>query len=130
MIARRFYIELGKLLYAIADIDGAISEKERIALKQSVKDELLPLENYNDEYGTDLAYYTEFEFDFLDENRPDPETALDSFLNFIQEYKYSFDDKLKNVCMKLSTGLASSFHGINSKEKKLLDRVKSELDSL
>ena len=39
MIYREFYSELGKLLYAVADIDGVITEKEKKKLKEIVKKE-------------------------------------------------------------------------------------------
>jgi hypothetical protein len=63
MIPKHFYIEFGKVLYALAVADGYISEKEKNAVIQLVKDKLAPLEDVPDQFGTDLAFYTEFAFD-------------------------------------------------------------------
>lgn len=64
MKKRMFYAQLGKLLYAAANTDGVISHKEKEALEQIVRKELLPEEAQKDEFGTNIAYYTDFEFDF------------------------------------------------------------------
>ena len=73
MLYKNFYSELGKLLYAVADIDGVITQAEKKALHEIVKKELVPAEKHTDEFGTDAAYYAEIEFEYLDEEQMDAE---------------------------------------------------------
>jgi uncharacterized tellurite resistance protein B-like protein len=65
---RKFYSELGKLLYAIAAVDGRIHAKESATMKRVVSEQLVPQEASTDHFGTDQAYITEFEFDVMAEN--------------------------------------------------------------
>ena len=77
---KEFYSELGKLLYAVADIDHVITQKEKKALTDIVKKELAPTEVHKDAFGTGTAYYTAMEFDILDDEIADSETAFNSFI--------------------------------------------------
>ncbi len=52
MLYKKFYSELGKLLYAVAEIDGIITNKEKKALLEIVKKELVPADNHIDKFGT------------------------------------------------------------------------------
>src|SRR5690606_13704785 len=79
MLYRQFYSELGKLLYAVADVDGMISQKEKKALQELVRKELVPVEKHTDKFGTDVAFYAEIEFDFLEDSMVEPEEAFESF---------------------------------------------------
>lgn len=124
-----FYSELGKLLYAIAKADGRVGEKEYDALKTIVKEELLALEDSRDQYGTDNAYYTEMEFEFLEENYGDANTAFNSFLDFLQTHRSSFSPKLKLLTSRLSERIAKSEYGINQKEKKYLEKLFEKMNA-
>ena len=130
MIYREFYSELGKLLYAIADIDGFISKKEKRKLLEIVKKELVPVEMLKDEFGTDIAYYSEMEFDFLDGEIGDPESAFESFIDFVEEHHTAFDKKMKNVCMRIAKELAFEYRATNKKEKILIEKLKEKLDKI
>ena len=65
MQAQLFYKELGRLLYAVAAVDGTVSPKEVETIKRVVKKRLVPVEAGMDHFGSDQAYITEFEFDVL-----------------------------------------------------------------
>lgn len=128
MINETFYAELGKLLYAMAYVDGLISPAEKRKLQDIVKNELTLSESHIDQYGTNVAYYTEIEFDFLDEEMADSEAAFDSFINFMETHHTAFDDSLKTVCLHVINQLASVYKGINSKEKQLLNKLKKSFE--
>ena len=130
MLYRQFYSELGKLLYAIADIDGVISKKERETLKQLVKKELAPEEGHKDEFGIDVAYYTEIEFDFLDEMIIEPQVAFDSFINFIEDHKTAIDKRMIEATRRVATKLAESYYHTSKREKELLNKLNRKLDGL
>jgi len=126
----QFYSELGKLLYAIADADGNISEKEKTAVKELVKKELVPLEPTMDEFGTDAGYYAEFEFDIMDESVTDPEDAFESFLNYVEDHKTAIDSSMIDKAKKLATRVAEAHHHTNKKERQLLEKLNKKLSEI
>ena len=130
MIYKEFYTELGKLLYAVAKADGKVGVKEFDAMKLIVKQELVPLENSRDQFGTDNAFYTEMEFEYLEENFGDANSAFDSFINFIDLHHSAITPDLKILIESISKKLAASEFGINKKEKSLLDKLDAKLSAL
>ncbi len=64
---KTFYQQIGNLLYAISAIDGSVNPREIEKIKEVVKDQLLPIENSEDEFGMDAAFLAEFQFDFCSE---------------------------------------------------------------
>lgn len=127
---KKFYSELGKLLYAIANIDGKIAPAERKKLHEMVNKELVPFEKHTDEHGTDAAFYTEIEFDFLDEHLNDPNAAFESFLQYIDDHHSAIDTHLVQVTRKVASALADVYHHTNKKEKLLLNRLDIKLNEL
>jgi hypothetical protein len=130
MIYKDFYSELGKLLYAVADIDGVITQEEKIALQKIVKKELVPAESHKDEFGTDAAWYAQIEFDYLDEEISDAEAAFNSFIDFVEEHHTAFDEKMKKVCIHVAQELADAYHKTNKKEKALIGELKDKLEKI
>lgn len=124
---KEYYSQLGKLLYAIADIDQVISIKEKNKLLEIVKNELLPIENRQDEFGTNLAYYAEFEFDFLDEEIMDASSVFQSFIDFLEMHQTAIDEHTKKVTLQIAEELAAAYYNTNFKEKILLDKLKYTL---
>ena len=102
MLYKDFYSELGKLLYAVADIDGVITQSEKKVLHEIVRKELVPAEKHKDEFGTDAAYYAEIEFEYLDEEIGDADAAFNSFIDFVEEHHTAFDAKMKKVCLHVA----------------------------
>lgn len=125
-----FYSELGKLLYAVADIDHVITQKEKKALYDIVKNELVPSERHTDQFNTDVAFYTEMEFDFLDESIADTEAAFNSFIDFVEDHHTAFDERMKKTSLHVVKELAQAYHGTNKKEKVLIDELKEKLNKI
>ena len=122
-----FYSEFGKLMYAVADVDGVISKKEKKEMMEMVANELVPAEEHKDERGMNDAHYAEIEFDILDEQMSDPESAFESFIEFIEEHHTALDDNMKKICLKVANKLAEAYHGTNKKEKLLIQKLKDHL---
>ena len=125
-----FYSELGKLMYAIAKADGKVGSGEYTTLKKIVKEELMPLEGSTDEYGTDNAFYTEMEFDYLEDNFGDPTLAFNSFLDYVEAHKSTFNAKIVDLVKRISSRIASSEFGIDEKEQQYLDKLNTKLKGL
>jgi hypothetical protein len=130
MIYKHFYAELGKLLYAVADVDGMITKAEKEALKRIVREQLVPGEKHNDEFGSDAAWYAEMQFDFMDEEMRDPAEAFESFISFVEDHHTAFSDQLKKTCMEVTATIAKAYHGTNKKEKALLDSLRKKLQQI
>ncbi len=130
MLYQQFYSELGKLLYAIADADKIITKQEKQRLLEMVKNELAPKEKHKDGFDTNAATYTEIEFDIMEGLMADPEIALESFLNYIEDHYTAFDDRIKRVWIRVAKEVANAHQGINEKEKKLLDKLVNKLKTL
>jgi hypothetical protein len=130
MVYKQFYSALGKLLYSIASADGAISNEEKETLENVVRKELLPLKKGKDEFGTEAAFYTEFEFEILDDAIMEPEVAFESFINFIEKHKTGIDNRLISVTRKISSEIAESYYHKNEREKKLLEKLNQKLNEI
>lgn len=130
MLYKEFYSELGKLLYAVSDIDGAISEAEKKKLQDVVKNELVPAESHIDDFGTNAGFYSEMEFDFLDEEIGDAEAAFESFIDFVEEHHTAFDERMRKVSLHLMKELAQAYYGTNKKEKELIQKAKKILNEI
>jgi uncharacterized tellurite resistance protein B-like protein len=130
MDLREFYSETGKLLYAVAESDGMITSRERVELHNLIQSRLAQRETHTDEFGTNDAWYTEFEFEVAEEQGMTAEDAFNSFAEFIDENRNKLDKDLKEVCMILADRLAASYHHTNKKEKHIIQRLKETLYSL
>jgi uncharacterized tellurite resistance protein B-like protein len=127
MLYTEFYGELGKLLYAVADVDGVITQKEKKALRDIVSKQLVPTEKHTDAFGTDTAFYAEAEFDFLESQDADAETAFNSFIDFVEDHHTAFDGRMIEVCLKVANKIASAYKRKNRREKVLAEKLKEKL---
>lgn len=130
MLYRDFYSELGKLLYAVADVDGVITPQEKEALHVIVKEELVPIEKHIDSFGTNAAYYAEMEFDYLDEKIADTEVAFNSFVDFVEEHHTAIDSKMKETTIRIVKELADAYYKTNRKEKELIAKLVNRMENI
>ncbi|MCS6917349.1 MAG: hypothetical protein RMK52_08805 [Chitinophagales bacterium] len=130
MVYRRFYSELGKLLYAIAAIDGNVQKKEYDRLREIVKKELVPMETSTDAFGTDSAYYTEIEFDILMDQSADPMNCFHSFCNYVEAHKTAFDKRLTSVVHNIAQELSKASRGSSKKEQELIHALDKRMKEI
>jgi hypothetical protein len=130
MLYREFYAALAKLVYAIAYIDGKISDKEKEKLKTLVRKELIPAEKHIDTFGTDAAYYVEIEFDVLEEQMVEPEDAFNSFIGFIEKHSTAISQPMRDMALQIARQIAEASFSINKKENQLIKRLQKELKAL
>jgi hypothetical protein len=130
MLYEEFYSELGKLLYAVADIDKVITSEEKRKLQEIVRGELVLQEVHHDGFGTDAGWYTEIQFDYLDEVIGDTDAAFNSFIYFVEEHHTAFDEKMKRLSLQVAQELANAYRKINKKEKALLNELKNRIERI
>lgn len=123
MARQAFYEALGKVAFAIAKADGVIEKKEITALKEMVRDEIVPFEKGTDEFGTDIGYYVEFQFDTLVDSFVNTETALKEFEDFVQANQKYMTPARSSMSLSLVKKVADAFHGINKQEKAVIERL-------
>ncbi len=127
MDIRQFYIAVGKLLYAIADADSVITLQEKQELYRLITTRLAHRESHTDEFGTNDAWYTMFEFEAAEEAGMTANEAFNEFSEFIKEHWNIMDIDLKNTCMLLADRLAESYHHTNAREKEMMRRLRDLL---
>ena len=127
MDLRQLYAEIGKLLYAVADVDGMISKKEKESLHKLIQSRLTQRETHTDEFGTNDAWYAEFEFDVAEEQIMSSEEAFESFLEYVREHGKDFDPQMRDICLTLASRMAESYRHSNRKELVLLRQLKEAL---
>lgn len=127
MMSKKFYVELGKLFYAIAAADGKIRPQEVQELKKIIRDDLVPMEDGHDRFGTDHAFLAEFEFEVLADKGIRPEAAYKSFLAYIKENNKHIDAQMRAKAVSIAEKIATSYRGINEPEKKLLEDLRKHL---
>ena len=127
---REFYSELGKFLYAVIDNDGIVSKSEKDRLKNIGKKQLVPLEHHVDSYGTNIAFYSEMEFEVLEDALPDIESTFASFMEFIEEHQLEFDDTMKKVSLIISKELSNVYLGTGKRERVLIDQLTKRLNKI
>ena len=127
MITRSYYKELGKLLYAVAKADGKINPHEVQELKRIIKSELVPAEKETDKFGTDAAFYTEFEFEAYEDMDIDADLAYDSFISFVKEHNNYVTLEMREQAFYLATIISDAFKGKNTAEKNIIKRLRKDL---
>lgn len=128
--AQKFYQHLGKLFYAIAASDKVIKKEEIDTLKNIVGKQWVPIDDYQDEFGTDMAYQIEIIFDWLEENQPDALLAFEEFSDFKKEHEKLFTPGINNLILNTAEAIAASFAGKNKSELIMLSKLKIILQSL
>jgi len=123
------YQHLGKLFYAVADVDKTVRENEIEKLKTIVKKEWLPLENSHDQFGSDAAYQIEIVFDWLVENECDIEFDLTAFKIYRNIHNSLFTPEVNALILKTAEAIAKSFSGENKSEHVLISRIKEILEN-
>lgn len=124
---KKFYAELGRLLYAIAAVDGRIHAKEAETMKRVVSEQLVPQEAARDHFGTDQAFITEFEFDIQADRGEAPEEAFDSFAIYLTQHKERLCTEQKELILRSADVVAHAFHGVHGKELRMLAELKRRL---
>ncbi|MCF8232535.1 MAG: TerB family tellurite resistance protein [Bacteroidales bacterium] len=122
-----FYVHLGRLLYSVALADGAIHRSEVDKFHKILRNELVPLEDSEDAYGTDNAYYAEFELERLIDEGVDKNEAFTSFIMFMEEHSSAFDSNLKNLCIQTARKIAEAHAGVVPAESKMLKELEKKI---
>jgi hypothetical protein len=128
MVSKQFYIEFGKVLYALAIADGYVNEKEKNAVIRLIKEKLAPVEDVPDKFGTDLAFYAEFAFETEEDFFDSKEAALESFNTYLKVSNTRLPKSVKAACMDVLKTLAKTTgHKISSEEESIIKSFDSKV---
>lgn len=122
-----YYKQMGNLLYSVAASDGSIAPKVWKELRRMVKEELVPQEHHNDEFGSDSAFAVEFQFDLLEGNDIPANQAWEELEEYLKHNAPLLPVADKERLMDGARKVAASFHGINKEEKSLLGKLEKLL---
>ncbi len=124
---QEFYIETGRLLYAIAMADGEIQEDEKSKMLNLVRDTLRKLENSVDAFGTSNAFYTEFELERLIDFNVESEESFNSFIDYLELNVSEITPDLKEIIISMAEEVAEAWDGVVAEENLYLNRLKESL---
>jgi hypothetical protein len=122
MIYRKFYSELGKLVYAVTVMDGTAGVIDKKRLMDSAMEILTPLEKHKDAFGENVISYVLAEFDFLEEQSADPYACFDSFLDYMEQHFTGADETMLKVMRLVYATVSRVTDKVNNKGRKLLKR--------
>lgn len=122
-VGNKFYQKVGSLFFAVAMADGSVHSKEVDKLKSLVREKWLPLDDIEDEYGTDAAFQIEIVFDWLLENEKTSAECFTEFTDFYKEHFTIFPDKVKTLVFETANAIAYSFSGKNKAELIVLGKL-------
>lgn len=122
-VGNKFYQKVGNLFFAVAMADGSVHSKEVDKLKGLVREKWLPLDDIEDEYGTDAAFQIEIVFDWLLENEKTSAECFSSFTEFYKEHKVVFTEKVNALVFETANAIAYSFSGNNKSELIMLGNL-------
>lgn len=127
MFYEELYTELGKLFHHIAAADGKVQIEERETLQELIRTKWKPLEDSEDEYGTDLANLIDFSFEY-EESLPEEENGLQSFKEFYKIYKDRFTADMSEKILETAGEIANAYRGKNREERAVLTDLQSLLE--
>lgn len=123
-LMEKFYQQLGRVFFLVANADKHIHENEVAALKKIVNDVWLDHDHTFDELETDTGYQIEYMFDFLIANPKSENAILDDFTEFVSDYKDLFTIKANMLIVGTGQAIADAFAGTNKEEQRILDKIK------
>jgi hypothetical protein len=114
MIHSQFYTELGKVLYAIAFVDGSIQEAEVQELERYIKRILksLPPDGNEDR----IVMISKLRFYNCIKEHLKPKIAFHSFYNFMDKYGDKISAHDKDLAHQLITAIADAYKGLQQTE--------------
>ncbi|WP_054850756.1 hypothetical protein [Olleya sp. ITB9] len=111
---------LGKLFYAIATVDGTLSEIETETLKQKVSDNWVFSESNEDIIDAFIWFSKNKEYE--------SEESYNSFIKYKQANETLFTKTLKKAIIAVAINIASSFSKTNKAELMLLAKLEIEFE--
>ncbi len=120
---KTFYQKMGSLFFAFAIADGVVHPKEINVLKGLIREKWLPLDDIEDEYGTDAAYQIEIVFDWLLDQDKKSEACFLDFEEFYKGHPSLFTKNVKDLILETAGAIAHSFSGKNKAELILLGKL-------
>ncbi len=130
MQLEKLFSEMGKMFYALSKIDGKIADRERQEFLTNVQSELKSMTSIKDRFGTEVFHYAEIEYDYLAYEGIEPESAFESFLDYVDKHRSAIDSNWLKICFSSASNLAKCYYGINDEENKILIRLKKTLTEL
>jgi len=127
---KEFYVQLGKLAYAVALADGRVQKAEIKDLHKQVRDVLLRVEQSTDEFDTNLAFYTEFEFETRLELQTSVDEVYQSFISYLKENNNQITPRMKEIIFSTVRNIAEAYGGIVDREQELLNKLEIDLKML
>lgn len=117
---REIYRAIAEMAYVIAKADKGLSAEERMAFNQIVEEEL----QLN-------SWIAQSRFELLDEvTQPTIDVAYNEALHDLKKYREFLTEDLKQRALRVVMRVAESCSGYSEKERLIIDRLKSDLNTI
>lgn len=124
---QEYYRQMGNVMYCMAMVDGRIAAKEWQELRRIVREDLVPEEAHQDEFGTDAAFSVEFQFDVLEGNDTSLSQAWEEASVYLAHNASLLPEKDRIRLLMAAEKVAAAFHGISKTENQILLKLKNLL---
>ncbi len=125
---KQYYKELGKIVYAVAAVDGTINPEEVKALHEFVQKDLSNHELNIDSSGMNEAFYVDFEFENSAKKNIDINTGIKSYVKFIHANYETGDELLLQRSVKLLETVTNVY--TRQQEKEVVLQIKEEINEI
>lgn len=124
MFLEKFYLALGRYLYALVMVDGELSEKEIRTFETFIQNETGHLNN-TDEFD-DVAFLILSKLSFYNalKDKISIQVASDEFILFLNEHSSKITPKNRALARNLISKVEHSYRGASLLENQLIDEVK------
>ena len=127
---KRFYKELGRLLYAAAMIHKKEEDESVIKINDFVSNELASKCNTYDSSGMNHAFYTMFEFNDCVNSNLDILEAQNTFMKFLSENIDLIDVSLIESTIRGIKKIESNCKNLSQSEKEIINKMKIEINEI
>ena len=125
-----FYKELGQLLYAVAYSDGEVDKKEVEALQEFVLKELASFEPASDSSGMNLAFYTQFEFEDMQNKKAPAQEVFATFLAYLKKNAPYINEHFKTEIIVAVKKVAEAYEKPHKKEMEMINLLNAEIKKM
>jgi uncharacterized tellurite resistance protein B-like protein len=119
---QNLYYALGELAYAMAKADGSIQNEEKKLFHEIVTQEI---EQHNIDFD-----YSEIIFNIMEKDKTDVETSYTWAIKEIQNNKHYFLPELRKKFVSIMERVAGAFPPVTVQERVLLERFRSDINSI
>lgn len=125
-LEKEFFIEYGKVLYALTSIDGEVQEIEKDSLLEEIKPELEPLEGASER---NMVYYTLYPIESPEYAPRSRDDAINSFLQYLRKEDIHLSQEQTDALTRALQVVAEAHDYVEPEEQHFIDLFDTKLSA-